>query len=110
MYRFYTKQSKQVVIKVEGRGIMFLYFAMNGRLADPFQVGQSWSDLHALLSKLRNQQIYDAHEDSFSAWKKDEELSIRFRTIDMPLEETLTFSREMTAKVLAALETLPNLN
>jgi hypothetical protein len=110
MYRFYTKQSKQVIVKVEGRGITFLYYAVNARLADPFQVGQSWSGLHALLAKLRNQQTYSANEDSFSAWKQNDELSIRFQALDMPLEETLTFSKEMTVKLLSALETLPNLN
>ena len=110
MYRFYTKQSKQVVIKVDGRGIMLLYFAVDGRLADPFEVGQSWTGLHALLAKLRNQQKYSANDDSFSAWKQDDELNIRFRAMDMPLEETLTFSKEMTTRLLSALETLPNLN
>jgi hypothetical protein len=110
MYRFYTKQSKQVVITVGGRGITFLYYAVNARLADPLEVGQTWSGLHAMVSKLINQQRYSASDGSLSAWKQDDELSIRLRGMGMLLEETLTFSKEMTVKMLSALETLPNLN
>jgi hypothetical protein len=110
MYRFYTKQSKQVVITVEGRGITFLYYPVHAQLAEPFQVGQSWSGLHAMVSKLINQQNYSANDGSLSAWKQNDELNLRFRAMDMPLEETLTFSKEMTVKLLSALETLPNLN
>jgi hypothetical protein len=97
-------------MKVNGWGVTFLYFAANGQVDDTFQVDQSWSGVHALVSKLRRQQEYSANDHSFSAWKQGDELNIRFHTFDMPLEEILIFSSEMTAKILSALETLPNLN
>ena len=110
MYRFSTKQNKKVILKVDGRGVTFLYFAANGLADDAFQVDQNWSSIHALVSRLRKKQKYSANDHSFAAWKQGDELNIRFRALDMQFAETLIFSSEMTAKMLSALETLPNLN
>jgi hypothetical protein len=110
MYRFTTKQNKQVILQVHEQGVNFLYFAANGKGDGAYQVCQSWSNVHALLSKLRKKQTFSAPEHCLSAWQEQDELNIRFRAVDMPLAETLLFSKETTAKFLAALGSLPCLN
>ncbi len=109
MYTFSTKQSKKMVLKVHDQGVSFFYFD-NRHMDDTFHVGQSWSSVHALVSKLRHQQKYSANDHSLSAWQQGEELTIKLSRSDRRCEETLTFSSEMTVKILSAFDKLPNLN
>lgn len=110
MYRFTTKQHQRVILQVHSQGVNFLYFAADGKRDEVYQVYQSWSNIHSLLSRLRKKQNFSTQDASLSAWQQGEELSICFRAVGMPVEEILVFSKETTEKILLALGSLPSLN
>jgi hypothetical protein len=110
MNEFSTKEDKKLKINLVEQGVMFLYLTSSGRLGDMFEVGQSWSSIHSLLSKLRNRQKYSAKDKSLLIWKQGDELHIKFYSLDTHLEEECSFSREDTERLVSLLESLPSLN
>ena len=110
MYRFYATDNKKLSLGVDGRGVTFIYHAMNENAGDAIQIDQDWINVHSILSKLRKRQKYSARDNSLSVWKQGEELYVNLRALDRRLEETLIFGSEMTAHFIHALGTLPCLN
>lgn len=110
MYRFFTTDHKKLTMEVDRRGISLRYLKANGNLADVLRVDQDWTGINSIISKLRKKQTYSAGDHSLSVWKQGEELYVRLQCLDMRLEETFTFSREMADKFTQTLESLPCLN
>ena len=110
MYRFYATDNRRLSLGVDGRGVRFIYRAANGDAGDAIQIDQDWINVNSILSKLRKCQKYSASDNSLSVWKQGEELHVNLRALDRRLEETLVFSREITAQFIHALGTLPCLN
>ncbi len=110
MYEFMTKQNTKLLLELEGRGVFFQYVAGQGKKEAVFQVTQSWASIHALLAKLRNYKSYAAWDNSLSVWIHDQELCLKFRTLDAKLERECNFSSEETEKIMDFLGRAPNLN
>ncbi len=110
MYRFFTTDQKKLTLGVDRRGISFTYLKANGNVADVMRVDQDWTSINSIISKLRKKQKYCAGDHSLLVWKQGEELYVKLRCLDLRLEETLTFSKEMTDKFTQTLEGLPCLN
>ena len=45
---------EEVMIDLEGQGVLFQYVTWCGQREDVFEVTQSWASVHALLAKLRS--------------------------------------------------------
>jgi hypothetical protein len=110
MTEFLSTENKKLMLDVDQQGVTFAHLKADGKAGDLFQIGQNWSSVRSLLSKLRNKQRYSAKDNSLSAWMQGDEMSIKFRALDMQLEETLTFSSETTTQILRTLESSPNTN
>ena len=106
MFTFTSNQNRKLMMDLEGGGISFHYDTRRGT----YHVGQSWASIHALLSRLRNDQDYSARNQSLSVWMRGQELWLKFRAHDQKQEEECNFSPEETAKIMDFLGRAPNLN
>jgi len=106
MYKFLSKQNRELSMDLEGGGISFHYDIGGGI----FHVGQSWASVHALLAKLRKYQEYSAWDRSLSVSMQDHELCLLFRHRDRKSYEACILSPDETTKIMEFLERAPNLN
>ena len=110
MNEFPTKQDIKLNLKIAGHGVLFLFHRWNGETGEVLQVDQSWTSVHALLSRLRKGQRYCAKGEPLLVWKEGEELHIKFYVPDGQIVEECVFSGAETRRILTMLEKLPGLN
>jgi hypothetical protein len=110
MNESFPRQELKLRLKVVEQGLVFLFQRSNRGTDELFQVPQSWSSIHSLLYKLRNNQRYCAQDIPLLIWKQGEELHIKLQLPDSQVVEECAFSSEETGRILMILQKLPCLN